>query len=459
MISIENSIVRGLLFNEEYSRKVFPFLSEEYFESGHRTIFTTYKTLFDKYNKQPTLEAIAIHLQKSKLSESEFADIFSIVEEVVEYNKTNEHPDTEWLVDETESFCQDVAMYNALNESIQIAEGNNKQLDKSAIPDILNNALAISFDTSIGMDFFDDAERRFDLYTAEDNRIKFPLDALNTLSNGGLKKKSLSCILAGTNVGKSSLMCYLAGEFLKQGKNVLYISLEMAEELIHERVEANLLDVTTDGIKQLTKEQYLKGIKGIKGKTNGRFVAKEYPTSSGHVGHFRHLLKELKQKKKFKPDVVMVDYINICASSRYKSLSGVNSYSYVKAIAEELRGLAVEFDVPILTATQTNRDGSKESNPDMTSTSECLTLDTEVITNKGKKLLKDVHVGDKLLGSDGFVTVSQVHHPKTKKVYKIKTKSGKVVRCSEDHVFPTKDGRKSIKSGLVVGDNINTVDI
>ena len=372
MNQIETSIFKGLLYNEEYARRVFPFLKDSYFEGSYRTLFAIYKDIFDKYNKAPNLEALAVSLGKESITEQDYSDILEIVTDI---SKTKEElPDTDWLVDETETFCQDKALYDAVYQSINIMEGSDENHDKHVIPDLLNDALGVSFDTSIGMEFFDDAERRYELYTAEDNRIPFPLNALNLLSNGGLKKKSLSGILASTNVGKSALMCYLAGEFLKAGVDVLYISLEMAEELINERVEANLMDISTDALHKLDRKKYLEGINSIKGKTNGRFFSKEYPTSSAHAGHFRHLLKELKQKKKFKPQVIFIDYINICASSRYKSMSGVNSYSYIKAIAEELRGLAVEFDVPIMTATQTNRSGSNEDRPDMTSTSESFGL-------------------------------------------------------------------------------------
>jgi len=372
MVSIETSIFRGLLYNDDFARKSIPYMDELYFDGGHRTLFKVYKELFDKYNKVPTIEALAISLQKSSITEQDYSEILSVVEEVAK--EPEEVPDTQWLLDETEEYCKDKAVYNAVYESINILEGSNQKYDKHVIPELLDAALGVSFDTSIGMEFFEDAERRYELYTAENSRIPFPLKALNDMSNGGLKKKSLSCILAGTNVGKSALMCYLAGEFLKQGIDVLYISMEMAEELLYERVEANLLNTDTDSLKRMSKEKYLSGIQSIKGKTNGRFFAKEYPTSAAHAGHFRHLLKELKQKKKFKPQVIFVDYINICASSRYKSMNGVNSYSYVKAIAEELRGLAVEFDVPLVTATQINRSGFNEASPDLTSTSESFGL-------------------------------------------------------------------------------------
>jgi replicative DNA helicase len=368
MTSIEQSIFKALLYSEEFVRRTLPYLEPEYFDGTHRTLFNIYKKLFDQYNSVPTFEAIAVTLQKESIGESEFDEIAEIISEC--YETKDDMPNVDWLVDETEQYCRDKKIYNAIYESINIIEGTNKNLDKHAIPDLLDDALAVSFDSTIGMEFFDDAEKRYDSYTAEDNRVKFPLDALNILSNNGHKKKALSCILAGTNTGKSSMMCYLSGEFLKQGLNVLYISLEMDEESLMQRVEANLLGVSTDELSRIGKERYMDGITKVKNKTHGRFFAKEYPTSSAHTGHFRHLIKELRQKKKFIPDFIFIDYLNICASSRYKSMSGVNSYSYVKAIAEELRGLAVEFDVPIMTATQVNRGGYDDQSPDMTSTSE-----------------------------------------------------------------------------------------
>lgn len=455
MISIEETIFKSLLHNDTYARKVMPYIDNECFDGIHKILFNTYKSLFDKYNKIPTFEALAITIQKQPISESDFSELAEFVGEL--YKDKNDLPDTEWLVNETEEFCRDKKIYNAIYQSINVIEGTDSKLDKFAIPGLLEDALNVSFDSSIGMELFDDAERRYELYTAEDYRIKFPLECLNLLSNGGLRKKSLSAFLASTNVGKTGLMVFLAGEFLKMGLNILYITLEMAEDQISERVEANLLDVTTDNLKKLSKDEYLGKLNKIKKKTAGKLFVKEYPTSSANASHFRQLIKELKAKKKFKPDVIFIDYLNICNSSRYKSMSGVNSYSYIKAIAEELRGLACECDLPIVTATQTNREGSNNNDVDMTSTSECLSLDTEVITKQGIKQIKNVNVGDKLLGSNGFVTVSMVHHPKRKKVYQIKTKSGKTIVCSGDHVFPTEQGRKSIKTGLIIGDKLKTL--
>lgn len=370
MISIEQSIFKALLYSEDFVRKVVPYLENEYFDGYQRTLFQVYKKLFDKYNSVPTFEALAISLQNESIGESEFEEIAEFIGEC--HEGRNDLPNIDWLVDETEQYCRDKKIYNAIYESINIIEGQNTKLDKHAIPELLDEALAVSFDQTIGMEFFEDAEKRYESYISEDSRIKFPLEALNILQNGGHKKKALSCIIAFTNVGKSAMMCYLAGEFLKQGKNVLYISMEMDQEDIHNRVEANLFGYSTNDIAKFSREKYIETVQKIKSKTTGKLFAKQYPTGAAHTGHFRHLIKELKQKKKFYPDFVFVDYLNICAQSRYKSMAGVNSYSYVKAIAEELRGLAIEFEIPIMTATQTNRDGANDSSPDMTITSDSI---------------------------------------------------------------------------------------
>jgi archaellum biogenesis ATPase FlaH len=374
MSTIESAIVKGLLFDEDYARKVHPYLKEEYFDGATKGIFQTYTTIFEKYNKIPTMEAMLVAIQKSGMSEDVFSEACGVLEE--SYKSRAEMNDTQWLVDETEQYCSDKSLFDAIYKSINIIEGNDKELDKHSIPDMLNDALSVSFETTVGSDYLEDFKKRFDYYTNVDSRLSFPLNALQKLSNGGLPPKTLSCFLAATNVGKSALMCFLAGEWLKAGKNVLYITMEMSEEAVQERIDANLLDVTTDELKNpnLDYEWFSSKIAALRGKTVGRLMVKEYPTSSAHAGHFRHLLKEYKLKKKFKPDVVFIDYINICASSRYKSMSGVNSYSYIKAIAEELRGLAVEQEIPFITATQTNREAANSMAPDMTATSESFGL-------------------------------------------------------------------------------------
>lgn len=368
---IENQIFRGLLYNEQYTQKVFPYLNEDFFDGPYKIIYNTYANLYNKYLKKPNLDSLAIEIRKLPLVESTYTDIVDAVSGIV---KCEEPPDYMWLINETEEYCRDRAIYNAVEQSIKIIQGEDKKLDKNSIPSLLDSALSISFDTTVGMDFFDDAELRYENYISEDNRLKTPLEALNILTNGGLKNKSLIATLAFTNVGKSALMCYLAGEFMKMGHNVLYISMEMDEQSVLERVEANLLSIKTDDLKKMEKRVFVEKINSIKNKTRGRLIVKEYPTSSAHTGHFRHLLKELAQKKKFSPRIIFIDYINICASSRYKTMSGINSYSYIKAIAEELRGLASEFNVPIWTATQTNRDNANSTAPDMTATSDSLGL-------------------------------------------------------------------------------------
>jgi archaellum biogenesis ATPase FlaH len=374
MESIENVIMRGLLFNDDYALKVYPYLKDEYFDGTLKTLFNSYAYLFDKYNKKPTMEALLLYLQKLPLNEDVFKDSVGVLEEI--YKNRKEVVDFDWLVDETEEYCSDKATYNAVYDSIQILEGNDKKRDKHFIPELLSEAISIQFNQELGSDYFEDAEARYAYYTNPESRLSLPLEALQILTNGGLPPKTLNVFLATTNAGKSALMCFLAGELVKQGKNVLYISAEMSEDALNERIDANLLDVTTDKLKDpnLDKEWFMGSLRKLKERGAGRYFAKEYPTSSAHAGHIKQYLKELKQKKKFTPDIIFLDYINIFTSSRYKTLNGVNSYSYIKAIAEELRGLAVEENLPIVTATQVNRDGSNSSSPDMTNTSESFGL-------------------------------------------------------------------------------------
>lgn len=374
MQSIEQSIIKGLMYDEVFSRKVYPYLKEEYFDGSAREVFNLFGELYDKYTTIPSMEAMLVSIQSKGLSEDVFESAVSTLQSA--YEAKDEASDTAWLIDETEKYCTDKALFNAIYKSISIIEGNDKQLDKHAIPEILDEALSISFEQSVGSDYLEDALRRFEHYTNTEQRLAFPINALNKLTNGGLPPKTLSAFLAGSNVGKSALMCFLAGEWLKAGKNVLYITLEMSEEAVQERIDANLLDITTDQLNNpdLDKEWFLGKVNALKLKTVGKLIVKEYPTGGAHSGHFRHLLKELRQKKKFKPDVIFVDYINICASARYKAGSGANSYTTVKSTAEELRGLAVEFELPIVTATQTTREGMSSQNPGMDSTSESVGL-------------------------------------------------------------------------------------
>lgn len=368
-MSIETQIFAGLISNEQYVRRVIPYIHEDYFtDSTHKKIFKVIKTYFDKYSTLPTKEAVKIELETvGGLSDDNYKVATTTIDQL-------ESPDSaiEWLTDATEKFCQEKAIYNAIMESIKIMDGSSKN-DKGMLPQLLTDALAVSFDSHIGHDFIVDSDDRFKFYTAREEKIPFDIDYLNKVTKGGLSKKTLNIALAGTGVGKSLFMCHCAAANLMDGKNVLYITLEMAEEKIAERIDANLLNVTIDELKMLPKDAYDKKIERVSTKTAGKLIIKEYPTASAHAGHFRHLLNELKIKKAFKPDIIYVDYLNICSSARLKG-AGVNSYMYVKAIAEELRGLAVEYNVPVVSATQTNRTGFTSSDVGLEDTSESFGL-------------------------------------------------------------------------------------
>lgn len=374
-MTVEKKILKHLINDDEYTRKTLPFLSCEYFtEHSEKTIFEEIYKYITKYNTLPTTEAITIEIDKrTNLSGDQHKKITTLIQELEtsEFDKK----DAAWLVDATEKFCQEKAIYNAIMESIQILDESGKSKhDKGAIPTILSDALAISFDNHVGHDFLDDAQSRYDFYHKIEKRIPFDLDYLNKITKGGLPEKTLNIILAGTGVGKSMFMCHCAASNLSLGKNVLYITLEMAEERIAERIDANLLNVDLDKLASLPKETYLKKIERLKEKTLGRLIIKEYPTASASVSHFKHLLNELKLKRQFIPDIIYIDYLNICSSARIKHGSNVNSYSYIKAIAEELRGLAVEYGVAVISATQTTRSGYSNSDVDLTDTSESFGL-------------------------------------------------------------------------------------
>jgi replicative DNA helicase len=371
MKRIETMILEGLLYNEEYTRKVLPFIKSEYFQDpNEKTVFTAISDFVGKYSALPTKEAVGIIVKESKiLTEEQFKKCREIVEVL-----SDEKQLQEWLVNETEKFCKDKSLYNAVLESIHIIEGKSKNKTPSALPDILSKALAVSFDTHVGHDYIEDADSRYDFYHKKESRLPFDLEYFNTITNGGVPQKTLNIILAGTGVGKSLFMCHHAANCLSLGKNVLYITCEMAEERIAERIDANLMDTTLDDLKVLPKEMYDKKIERIRTKTQGKLIVKEYPTASANVNHFRILLEELKLKKRFKPDVIFIDYLNICASARIKMNASVGSYSYIKSIAEELRGLAVEQSVPIFSATQTNRTGFTNTDVGLEDTSESFGL-------------------------------------------------------------------------------------
>ena len=371
MDSIETTILKNLIHNDEYSRKVIPFIDKEYFEELHeKIIFEEICTFIVKYNSLPTKETLTIESEKrTDITE----EVFSKIRDSVGLldDTPNDH---QWLLDTTEKWCKDRAIYLALVESISIADGNNEKKNPDAIPSILSDALAVSFDNQVGHDYLEDYEERYESYHRKEDKIPFDLDYFNKITKGGLPNKTLNIALAGTGVGKSLFMCHLAASTLLQSKNVLYITLEMAEEKIAERIDANLLNVPIQDIINLPQQIFEKKVTNLSKKTQGTLIIKEYPTASAHSGHFKALLNELALKKSFKPDIIFIDYLNICASSRYRANSNVNSYSYIKAIAEELRGLAVETNVPIVSATQTTRSGYGSSDVDLTDTSESFGL-------------------------------------------------------------------------------------
>ena len=370
MNSLEYTIIKNLVCNDEYRRQVFPYLKVSYFESDtNLTLFKLIKSFIEKYEKCPTKESLEVDLQgASHLSEETFKNVSSAIR-----NLEKDDSDYKWLVDTTEEWCRNRAIYLSLLESIKIAEGDDKEKDMGSIPTILSDAISVSFDNKVGHDYLDDYQERYDFYNRVETKIPFDLAMFNKITKGGLTNKSLNVALAGTGVGKSLFMCHVAASTLLQGKNVLYITCEMSEEKIAERIDANLLSVPIQDIASLPRKMYESKVNNLMKKTSGKLIIKEYPTASAHVGHFRSLLSDLSLKKSFKPDIIFVDYLNICTSQRFKA-SFVNSYTLVKGIAEELRGLAVEQGVPIVSATQTTRSGYGSTDIDLTDTSESFGL-------------------------------------------------------------------------------------
>ena len=371
MEKVEFLILRNLLHNEEYLRKVIPFIKPEYFEDTHQKIvFEEIQNFVEKYNQVASKEILCIEVEnRSDINDSSFKEVVGIITSL-----EDELSEFEWLIDTTEKWCRDRAIYLALMESISLADGKDEKKDRDAIPGILSDALAVSFDSHVGHDYLLDYEARYESYHRKEDKIEFDLEYFNKITKGGLPNKTLNIALAGTGVGKSLFMCHVASSALLNGKNVLYITLEMAEEKIAERIDANLLNVPIQEITDLPKVMFEDKVTKLAQKTQGTLIIKEYPTASAHSGHFKSLLNELALKKSFRPDIIFVDYLNICASSRYRGNSTVNSYSYIKAIAEELRGLAVEANVPIVSATQTTRSGYGSSDVELTDTSESFGL-------------------------------------------------------------------------------------
>ena len=371
MKNLEKTILNNLITNNEYARKVLPFLKSDYFQDkNEQIIFEEIQKFSIKYSKLPTSTSLQVELDNRKdLNEQQFKDITSIVDSF-----QSEEVDGQWLLDTTEKFCKDKAVYNAVVDGISIIEGRDKKRKPDALPSLLTNALAVSFDNRVGHDYLTDAEDRYDYYHKKEDRIPFDLDFFNKITKGGLPQKTLNIALAGTGVGKSLFMCHMAANCLNQGRNVLYITLEMAEERIAERIDANLMNVSMQDLQDLPKNMYQDKMERIASKTQGKLIIKEYPTASAHCNHFRALIQELAIKKSFKADIIFVDYLNICASSRFRGGSNVNSYTMIKAIAEELRGLAVENNLPIVSATQTTRSGYVSTDIGLEDTSESFGL-------------------------------------------------------------------------------------
>ena len=398
-INLQQTILRNLLTNEEYTRKVLPFLAPEYFEGVYKETFKEVAKFVQKFNKLPTMEAFKIEVDEGgRMSEENYRQAMEMLPNIF----TPEPENLDWLVESTEKFCQDRAVYNAVMESITVIDGKHPTLQKNGIPDILSIALSVTYDTNIGHDYLENVDNRYDFYHEQEERIPFDLEYFNKITKGGLPNKTLNIALAGTGVGKSLFMCHVAANGLIQGRNVLYITMEMAEERIAERIDANLLNIPIDQLENLSKDMFRDRVADVQSQTQGKLIIKEYPTGQAHTSHFRALLNELKLKKNFVPEMIFVDYLNICASSRMKGMGGaINSYTYIKSIAEELRGLAVEFNVPIVSATQTTRSGYSNDDVGLEDTSESFGLPAtadlmfalianEELNNMGKMLVKQL---------------------------------------------------------------------
>lgn len=397
---METVILKNLVLNEDYSRKVVPFLQEEYFQDkAERTVFNIVSKFLLKYNNIPTKDAVLISLGDDKtLADSEFKKCVAISDEMY---KEGEKSDTEWLVEHTEKFCKEKAIYNGIMASIGIIEGKDKEQTQNAIPEIMSKALSVSFDTRVGHDFFEDVDERYEYYHRVEERVPFDLEMFNLITGGGVRKKTLNVVMAASGVGKSAFLCHHAAACLTQNLNVLYITLEMSEEEIAKRIDANLLDTDIHVLEKMPLAMYESKVNNLKKTCHGKLIIKEYPTAAANVTHFRNLMEELKIKKKFKPDIIIVDYLNICSCARFKMGNGMNSYTYVKGIAEELRGLAKQFNVPLWSATQVNREGAKSSDMEMTDTSESFGLpqttdffialiETEELAQNGQLMVKQL---------------------------------------------------------------------
>lgn len=433
---IENTIIKHLIHDEDYTRKVLPFVKGEYFiDRNERLLFEEILNFVTKYKTNPTFESLLIEVDKKGLGDEDYKSCVEILEDI----ESTKHDlcKKDWLLEKTEEFCQDKAIYNGVVEAVSILDGKSKCLDKGAIPDILSKALSVCFDSNVGHDYIDDYQSRYEFYHRVEEKIPFDLDYLNRITKGGISKKSLNIILAGPGVGKSLLMCHHAANCLSQGKNVLYITMEMAEEKIAERIDANLLNVDLDDLESLSKEDYFRRVEKLKNKIMGKLIIKEYPTSSASVIHFRNLINELNLKRNFIPDIIFVDYLNICSSSRVKLSSSVNSYTFVKSIAEEIRGLAVEFEVPIMTASQLTRGGAVSSDPGIDDVSESF----------GTAATADMMLA--LISTDELESLGQIMVKQIKNRYSDPTKNKRFVIGVDRAKMKLYDAESSAQVGIV----------
>jgi len=444
MERIEQVILHSLVSEQEYSRKVLPFLKEEYFSgsSEERKLFNVIKEYVTKYSALPSKAAIYVEIDNIvDISEKSFKELKGLVETI--YSDAGIHS-LDWLIDNTEKFCQDSALYNAIMEAIQIVDSDkksapNKQLSKTAIPNILSNALSVSFDSRIGHDYVKEVEERFEYYQEKQRRIPFDIEMLNTVTNGGLTAKSMMILAAGTGVGKSLVMCHMAANNLTDGRNVLYLTLEMQEKECARRIDANLLDIDINQFSTIQKSKYTAEFASLKSKNLGRLIIKEYPPAAAHVGHFRHLLDELKLKEKFIPDVIYIDYLNICLSSRVKMSGSVNSYTFIKAVAEEIRGLAVEFNVPVISATQLNRQGYSNSDADLDDISESF----------GTAATADLVLG--IISTDQLAELGQFMFKQMKNRYNDPTRNKKFVVGVDKAKMRLYNLESSAQNGMIGG--------
>lgn len=433
----EQLILKEILINEDFTRKVHPYLKDEYFtESSHKFLFKVIDSFLTKYNRLPSKESLDVILDEVISNQKIHDELCDLIPKIFSSQKEK---NLEWLIDFTEQFCKESAIYNALMESIDIHSGNNKKKTIEAIPEILKDALSVSFDTSIGHDYFEDVEKRFDDRNRQVEKIPFTLETFNKMTCGGIERKTLNCVVGGQGAGKSMFLSYLAAGYVQQGYNVLYITLELSEIKIADRIDAILLNLDMSDLKNQLKPSYIKRVKSIQEKVHGKLIIREFPTGSAHVGHYRKLMDELYLKKSFVPDVVIIDYLGISASSRIKD-SG-NSYTYFKSVAEEFRGLAVERNLAVWTASQFNR---------------CLDPFTILQTKEGEKFIKDIKIGDLVLSKNGIYNTVLDKWESISEMYEIELESGKKIICSANHIFPTESGEKSINSGLMNGNILYT---